>query len=850
MGGRMGELGRVYSIRVSIILLLSFWQLVSFAAKERAVTQVRFHSSDKYLIVELLDDNLAHFELSAKLPGPADGLKIVTSPMIARTDYPGPSHFEKLGKLKNRLETNAMRIDVDTSSLCVTLLDKKKNVKLTQLCPLNLDQYWKGFTLTRGPAKNLYGLGQEFHDAGVQDGDWLGKVRRYGAIHGNAMIPFNGGDSGNTQIPMLYSLGDGTLNYGLFLDQVYQQQWDFTSDPGKAEMYGDQIRWYFMTGDSLPELRTSYMELVGKPLVPPKKMFGLWISQYGFKNWDEMDSKLTSLRLNHFPVDGFVFDLYWFGGIKTNSDDSSMGKLSWDLNSFPDPAGKIKSLRENEGVGVMTIEESYISKNLPEHQALESKGYLVKDNTGKAAYLTEKGWWGRGGMIDWTNEGVWDYWHQWKRIPLIHQGVLGHWLDLGEPEIYANKGVYAGGLEPDVHNLYNLKWIQSIYQGYQHFSPERRPFLMSRSGAAGIQRYGAAMWSGDIGSNLPNLAAHQHSQLHMSLSGIDYYGADIGGFHREALGSGDLDEMYTQWFAYGMLFDIPGRPHTENLCQCKETAPDRIGDLDSNVENLRLRYRLIPYVYSLAHRANLFGEPVFPPLVYYFQSDTKVRTMGREKMIGASLLASVIAQSGQKTVDFNLPEGNWINFHTDDWLHSHGLTLASVPLYPDQKFTIPLYARAGAIIPMSYVDEKTMNALGQRMDGTSKDEMWVRVYSDATPSHFTLYEDDGATTQYLTGQVRRTELKQALADGVATITVAAAEGEFEGSRSTRNNTIELISENVGTSLVSLDGQALFQFSTLESWQAAPSGWFTSSAHHVLVKTGVLPVSEPKVITVR
>lgn len=149
-----------------------------------------------------------------------------------------------------------------------------------------------------------------------------------------------------------------------------------------------------------------------------------------------------------------------------------------------------------------------------------------------------------------------------------------------------------------------------------------------------------------------------------SLSGIDYYGADIGGFHRNL--EGELNEMYTQWYAYGMMFDIPGRPHTENLCNCKETAPDRIGDLKSNLENTYLRYKLIPYAYSLAHRAHRYGEPLMPPPFMYYQLDNNFRSVGSEKMIGRDLLVSVISKHGQTSADVCLPSGTWIDWHTND----------------------------------------------------------------------------------------------------------------------------------------------------------------------------------------
>jgi len=170
---------------------------------------------------------------------------------------------------------------------------------------------------------------------------------------------------------------------------------------------------------------------------------------------------------------------------------------------------------------------------------------------------------------------------------LINMGVMGHWIDLGEPEQYGDQqgqpdwtvGVLPGKhAQADYHNMYSFKWAQSIARGYTRNGVTRRPFMLARSGAAGIQRFGASMWSGDIGSELGDLATHGNAQMHMSMSGIDYYGADIGGFHRDALNS-DLGDLYTRWFANGMMFDVPGRPHTDthNLSiPAPEPAPRRL----------------------------------------------------------------------------------------------------------------------------------------------------------------------------------------------------------------------------------------------------------------------------------
>ena len=541
------------------------------AVQPLGIKRAKYQSGDQYLAVEILDEDLVHFELSAFGPGGDISQPIYTTPMIAKTDYPGPMQFSDDGQ--GNLETGEIKVQVDQKTLCATVTDKSKDpdLVLTTACPWKLEEESKGLTLTPESFTHAYGLGEEFIHPGAPDGDWIGR-RRFPGEYGNVQQRFNYGYVGNDQFPILYIAGDGLDSYALFLDNPYRKFWDFQDEPWKSTMQGNWVRFYILTGKDFQDLRKDYLELVGRSPVPPKQAFGLWVSEYGYDNWAELQDKLRTLRANYFPVDGFVLDLQWYGGVQENSDDTRMGSLSWDRKNFPDPEGVIAALREEQGVGIITIEQPYIGKNLPEYADLKSKGYLVRDGCPDCdpVYLTKNPWWGKGGMLDFSNPKGSAYWHDTKRQPLIDIGVLGHWTDLGEPELYDPDGWYSGipgDYEPlqthsDVHNLYNLVWSQSIYDGYQRNAVKQRPFILSRSGTSGIQRYGAALWSGDISSLLSSLAAHFNVQMHMSMSGVDYYGADIGGFWRQ---DEDPIQMYTQWFANGMAFDVPARVHTFNL---------------------------------------------------------------------------------------------------------------------------------------------------------------------------------------------------------------------------------------------------------------------------------------------
>lgn len=814
------------------------------------VQRAQFTLGSSYLVVEVLDDDLVHFELAGGGTPPGTSNPLFTTPQVDKTDYAGPDVYSLTGSV---IQTSDLRVSVAPTTLCVTTTDitRTPELVLQTSCPADLGQAWKGLNITKSSMENAYGLGQQFFTGASSDGDWVGRTRTPGGTYGNAMVyDAENGPVGNTQIPVLFAVGDANANYGLFVDQLYKQEWNLTGDPWTMRTWGDQVRWYVMSGPDLPDLRQDYMELTGTPPVPPKKAFGLWVSEFGYDDWTEVDNTISGLRSADFPVDGVMLDVQWFGGVTANSDNTRMGTLDWDTSKFPSPASKIASLSA-DGVGVIPIEESYIGKNLPEHADMATDGYLVRSGCATCApvYLTGNPWWGKGGMIDWTQPAAGAAWHDEQRQHLVDEGVTGHWLDLGEPEMYDANDWTAGVLpgknaHADYHNAYNLLWAESIADGYERNDEDARPFLLSRAAAGGIQRHGTAMWSADIGSTMKALASQQNAQMHMSMSGIDYYGSDVGGFRREMLDS-DQDELYTQWFANSAWFDTPLRPHTENLCNCLETSPDAIGDEASNLENLQRRYELAPYYYSLAHRASQYGEPLAPPLVYYYQNDDNVREMGHQKMLGRDLMVAIVAGEGERQRDVYLPAGDWVDVHTNERIASTGQWIEDVPLWRNGVFTLPAYARSGAIIPKAFVDAETKDITGKRSDTTVHNELITTVYADDTASDFTLYEDDGATTAYESGAVRTTQISQATTGSTASVTVGASSGTYTGAPSSRPTVVELVTDGTQASAVTLGGSALTQRASKAAFDAATSGWYNAGGGLVVAKAASSAVTSAK-----
>jgi alpha-glucosidase (family GH31 glycosyl hydrolase) len=805
------------------------------------------HLDGKSLTIEVLSDQIIHFDISPKATSP-----ILTTPMVVKKDFTGPT---SLTNIQGGFQTPATRVLVDPNTLCVQYYDLKQNALLTTICPSSGD----GLTLTQEQMQNVYGLGEQFRNLGTVNGDWIGQTRTPGGPYGNTMVGFGGGGVGNATFPIMYAIGKDHLNYALFLDDPYALNWDFTTSnwaithpetPGISGL--KPFRGYVMLGADLPTLRTEYMDLVGHPLVPPKKAFGLWVSEFGYRNWGEIDDHFKTLRQNKFPVDGFVLDLYWYGGYTSNSGDSDMGVYDWDKTNFPNAKQKIADYDQNSGLGLMLIEESYISQNKPDFSLMAGRGFLAKKAslTGSPALMTGC-WWGNGGMVDWTQDQAGSYWHDLMRKPLTDAGVTFHWTDLGEPESYNGDNAYAGipgygNTEADIQNMYAFKWIQSISDGYDRNHETKRHFIMSRTGTSGIERFGSAMWSGDIGSNLRSLSSHLNAQMHMSMSGMDYYGADVGGFHREAL-EGDLQELYTRWLAHASFFDVPVRPHTDDGSKQNFTAPDRIGDMKSNLFNLRQRYELAPYYYSIAHQAYETGQPLVPPLVYYFQEDPNVRIIAEEKMIGPSLLVATSATAGETNRGVYLPAGDWIDYHTYAWHHSTGQWFADFPLYVNGIFQLPALARAGAIIPKAFVDDDTMNILGKRAHGDKNQDLILEVFASNQTSSFTVVEDDGITEAYRTGALSKTLVTQTQDDQSASVSIDPSQGSYSGSPSSRITQLQWIGVRA-VSGVTFNGRSIKKYNDAKKYQRATEGWLDGGTQGVFVKTPFVSVSAAKKFT--
>mmetsp|Transcript_3558 Transcript_3558/g.8876 ORF Transcript_3558/g.8876 Transcript_3558/m.8876 type:complete len:904 (+) Transcript_3558:44-2755(+) len=766
----------------------------------RIKLRFRFQHVQGYVLVSIIDPNTTHIEFGKGSSGPSVEAPIEASPMLFERNFTASLIHKNdcaVSSTDRSIQGGGIRVRESGGCLEVHRFGKR----VTELCA----DGWAaaatekggltGVRVDAGAFSHAYGVGQQLMRAGKADGDWV-KWGRFGSADefGNEMRnnPGTDGDTtrettgkgGMLQFPFLLALPKpGHKSFlGLLLDNTYKQSWDFSSpDWWTIATPNTPVhvphRLFVIVAEQPLDVRSRFMRLVGTPPVPPRKAFGLWMSEYGFESWEEADAVVKSVRDAHMPIDGIVLDLSWFGGIRSGSPQSSIGALDWDTQRFPEPREHIEAYRRDD-LGVIAIEESYVSAGTLTYRQMREQGYLAVNCSDRHTPISLSEWWGEGSMIDWTNEKAARWVHDNRRFPnIIRNGVLGHWTDLGEPSNYDRIACYHGGKRhADVHNLYNFLWLQSIYEGYVRDHRDnrtrtvQRPFMLSRAGTLGIHRFGAAMWSGDIASRLDALAMHMQAQANMVTVGIDYYGTDTGGFKRWFLPNDTAtvkdarpseDEMFSKWLAASVWFDIPLRVHTSNIRQNKcpsghsrrgctyRISPAEIGWIDSNRFNIRQRYELVPYFYALAHRAFQHGLPVIAPLWYYFPADMTVRLMaGSQKMVGPDIMVAFAARHGQTHTDVYLPDlpqadSHWHSYHHPHTPFAGGQWLRNVSLFRagDGVYTLPAYVRSGAILPMT---------LDQQQGGVGEGgSVSLRVFASREGSEFEMVvADDGRSVDH------------------------------------------------------------------------------------------------------
>jgi alpha-glucosidase (family GH31 glycosyl hydrolase) len=603
--------------------------------------------------------------------------------------------------------------------------------------------------------------------------------------------------------------------YALYFESPLPATMDLgEADPQRFsyEISGGELAYFFMIGADVPGQIERYTWLTGRQPLPPKWALGYLQSKFGYRNRSEAEWVVHTLRSKGIPADALMLDLYWF---------QQMGDLAWNPSTFPDPEGMIGEFLD-QGIKTIVITEPYFTRYCVNYPFLTGvrPDFVGRDSWGDPYLLG--GWWSCGCdavLLDITNPDA-QAWLWGKYEGFMGAGVAGLWTDLGEPERHPWEMQHFIGATPEVHNIYSLLWAGTLFEGFSRFRPNDRIVNVTRSGYAGIQRYGVFTWSGDVSRSFGGLAVQLPIMLNMALSGMAYHSSDLGGFTGYA-----SSELYTRWMQFGAFSPVM-RPHGGDN---QPTEPWGYGpDAEAIVRDyIRLRYRLLPYIYTLARETYDTGMPLVRPLFFSDPDDPALADRDGAYLFGPNILVAPVTGDGQRQRSVYLPAGYWVDYWTDALYQGQNTVIVSAPLE-----RLPLFVRAGAIIPMQQV----MDYVGAEDADTLVLEIFPTF--EGVPETFTLYEDDGESLDYMQGEFARIPLSQVLTtvdrDAVLEVTVGGADGSFPGMVAGRTVLAGVHLAEGPPDQIYLDSAGLASYASRSDLLLAGDGYFYDAGKDLLL----------------
>ena len=683
---------------------------------------------------------------TAVVLGKAEDTKIVVTPISAKTVRISRGRpIPADGSLVELGRVASGDLKVELTGPLTVRVEMVKSGKLVQQLRIDPQTGVVTFELGDGP---LLGLGE-----GGPQFDRRGSTDRMKSGQGGYKLRTHGG-----RVPIPWIIGTG--GWAMFIHQPFGT-FDFTGSAGRFEPASpDAALDLFVIGASDPaSIMAEYARLTGYPEMPPLWSLGYQQSHRTLGSREEILAEARTFREKKLPCDTMIF----LGtGFCPSGWNTANGSFAWNPRVFPDPKEIVDDFHK-------------------EHFRFVLHSVIWTPKLQGSVHDTCR--------VDRFDEGqagcLWD-----AHRKVFSLGVDGWWPDEGDPLNIESR----------------LVRNRMYYEGAQMDRPNERPFALHRNGYAGMQRYAAFLWSGDVFSTWETLRTHIPIAVNTGLSGIPYWGTDIGGFvpTKELTG-----ELYVRWFQFGAfcpLFRSHGRTWKLRLpwgwntgeLGVSEVAAYRDGAADPDPEELHnaavepicrqyleLRYRLMPYLYTAVREAHDSGLPVMRGLWLHYPDDPAAVARGDEYLWGRDMLVAPVVEKGASERKLYLPRGAWYDFWAREKLEG-GREISR----PVDLATTPLYVRAGAVIPMGPVRQYTE----EKVDGPLT--LWVYPGSDGA---FTLYEDDGKTFNYRRGDVMR--LQSTWSDRDRTLKIQLAKGSRMLPPMTRNIEVRVANEAVSKAVV-------------------------------------------------
>jgi len=537
------------------------------------------------------------------------------------------------------------------------------------------------------------------------------------------------------------------------------------------ETIGGRKTYQLVVGKTWENIVGNYTLLTGRQPLPPRWALGNFSSRFGYHSRREVEETIEKFREEEIPVDAVIIDLFWFGHEITGT----MGNLEFVTDSFPNPEEMMHNLAQ-DGVKTILVTEPFILTTSNRWEEAVQNDVLAKDSLGKP--FTYDFYFGNTSLIDIFEPGAqkW-FWNIYKE--LTQMGVGGWWGDLGEPELHPEDLIHATGTANEMHNIYGHYWAKLIHEGYENAFLDQRPFILMRAGAAGSQRFGLMPWSGDVNRSWGGLKPQPEISLQMGLQGLAYMHSDLGGFAGDNLNN----ELYVRWLQYG-VFQPVYRPHAQEEVPSEPVFREqRTKELAKKA--IELRYKLLPYNYTLAFRNSTEGLPLMRPLFFEEPDNFRLYSVAGTYLWGKNFLISPVLQENIKEQEVFFPKGsNWFDFYSGK-KYSGGST-ATIQLKEEY---IPTFIRGGAFIPMAKPMQTTQNFSAEDV------ELHYFYDREAGETEDILYHDDGKTPEtFVTGEYELLYLKSRKEGNKLQLSISKKPGKEE--KSSEFKEIDLIIHNL------------------------------------------------------
>ncbi len=577
-----------------------------------------------------------------------------------------------------------------------------------------------------------------------------------------------------SSIPFYLGIRDGVA-HGILYDNPFRAEFDFSARMRSSVSYmaeagidGGELRYYVIPGPGLDSTLARYTRLTGRTPLPPRWSLGYHQSRYSYFPDTTVENLAREFRRRDIPADVIHLDIHYMDGYRD---------FTFSPERFPDPKRLFDTLGA-KGFKVVTIVDPGLKVD---------SGYSVyRDGLTRGAYITLPDgspyigivWPGRSVFPDFSRSSVRDWWGAQHRA-LVDVGVRGVWNDMNEPASFGGQTIpdivqFEGDGHPgthlEYHNQYGTLMARATFAGFRRLRPERRPFVITRAGYAGLQRY-STIWTGDNNSTWDHLRMSIPMIVGLGLSGIPFAGSDIGGFN----GAPSAD-LYSRWLQAATLVPFM-RTHAMIGTPRREPWSYGAEHERANRATIRLRYRMLPALYTAYFQHTQQGSPVVRPVFWNTLTDSAALATDDEYILGDHLLVAPVVDSAAQSRAVYLPAGRWYRLGSGDAYDGGRSVTVQAPDVPNDGGDttglrgLPVFARSGAVIPseavLSYEGERRLDTLN------------IDIYPGSATSE--LYEDAGEGYAFERGEYRRTTFTTSLRPSLST--TLSQTGSYAGASS-------------------------------------------------------------------